>query len=71
MHPDLYLFVERVRARELQEEAGRQRTARLVAPASVVSAFEERLGWALVKTGLRLVDRHAYRLQWSQSVPPR
>lgn len=71
MHPDLFLFVERVRGRELQEEADRQRKVRLAAPASVVSAFEERLGWALVRTGLRLVDRHACRLQWSQSVPPR
>ncbi len=59
MHPDLYLFVERVRGRELREEADRQRTARLVVPASVISAVEERLGWALVRTGLRLVDRHA------------
>ncbi|MFI6599677.1 hypothetical protein ACIBHX_25800 [Nonomuraea sp. NPDC050536] len=71
MHPDLYLFVERVRASELREEAGRQRKARLIAPASIISAFGERLGWALVRTGLRLVDRHACRPQWSPSVPPR
>ncbi|MFI6505795.1 hypothetical protein [Nonomuraea typhae] len=71
MHPDLYLFVERVRGRELREEAARQRKARLAAPASVVGAFEERLGWALVRMGLRLVDHHAGRLGWSQSAPHR
>ncbi len=59
MHPNLYLWVERVRARELWEEADRQRRARLVARASVISAIAERFGWVLVRTGLRLVDRHA------------
>jgi hypothetical protein len=71
MHPDLFLFVEGVRARELWEEADRQRKARLVAPASIISAFEERLGWVLVRAGLRLVDRYACRPHWSPSMPPR
>lgn len=59
MDPDLYLFVERVRACELREEVERHRRARLASPVSAVSAFEERLGWALVRTGLRLVNRSA------------
>ncbi len=76
MHPDLYLFVEGVRARELWEEADRQRKARLVAPASVISAFEERLGWVLVRTGrkipagVRLV-RHQTRQGNRRRVTPR
>lgn len=61
MDPESFLLVERVRARELREEAARRRKARLVAPASLISAFEEQLGWALVRTGLRLVDHHACR----------
>ncbi|MEQ4715467.1 hypothetical protein [Nonomuraea sp. B19D2] len=70
MYPDLYLYVERARARELRAEAERRTRAhrsraaaerrRLARPpsGSVVRAFETRLGWALVETGLRLVHRH-------------
>lgn len=71
MHPDLYLFVEGVRGRELREAAARQREARPLASASVVSVFEEQLGWALVRVGLRMLDRHACRPNWSPSVPHR
>ncbi|MEV0619456.1 hypothetical protein AB0I81_39480 [Nonomuraea sp. NPDC050404] len=57
MHPDLYLYVERVRARELRAEAERHRLAH---PAGVLRTWETRLGWALVETGLHLVmRRHA------------
>ncbi|NRQ36609.1 hypothetical protein HII36_32955 [Nonomuraea sp. NN258] len=59
MHPDLHLFVDRVRARELREEAARWRRARAVVRPSLTGELEKRLGWALVRTGLRLVDRHA------------
>ncbi|MEV1172920.1 hypothetical protein [Nonomuraea sp. NPDC049784] len=70
MYPDLYLYVERTRARELRAEAERRaRALRLNAgverhrasrspSGSVVRALETRLGWALVETGLRLVHRH-------------
>ncbi|MGP3955310.1 hypothetical protein ACTWPT_04885 [Nonomuraea sp. 3N208] len=58
MDPDLYLYVERVRARELRAEAARHR---LAAPASepVTRTLRTRLGWALVETGLRLLHRRA------------
>ncbi|MFD9944708.1 hypothetical protein ACFWYW_28785 [Nonomuraea sp. NPDC059023] len=71
MYPDLYLFVEGVRGRELREAAARQRRARAFASASVVSVFEEQLGWALVRAGLRLLDRHACRPNWSPFAPHR
>ncbi|NUP04239.1 MAG: hypothetical protein HOV96_21000 [Nonomuraea sp.] len=48
MDPDLYLLVARVRAQELQAEAGHHRRP---------AAWRQRLGWALVETGLRLVSR--------------
>ncbi|WP_193318201.1 hypothetical protein [Nonomuraea phyllanthi] len=57
MQPDLYLYVERARARELRAEAERWRLARPPRPAG--RAWEARLGWALVETGLRLVYRHS------------
>jgi hypothetical protein len=58
MDPDLYLYVERVRARELRAEAERHRvSARSERPA--VPAWRTRLGWVLVETGLRLVHRRA------------
>ncbi|MEV4554703.1 hypothetical protein ACI2LC_14770 [Nonomuraea wenchangensis] len=58
MDPDLYLYVERVRARELRAEAARPRTT------ADPHRWRARLGWALVETGLRLVHtgtppRHA------------
>ncbi|MEU6722200.1 hypothetical protein ABZ917_00650 [Nonomuraea wenchangensis] len=49
MDPDLYLYVERARARELRAEAARPR------PATRSHPWRARLGWALVETGLRLV----------------
>ncbi|MET8869667.1 hypothetical protein ABZW11_42625 [Nonomuraea sp. NPDC004580] len=55
MHPDL-LYVERVRARELRQEAERHR---LAGSPSATGALEERLGWVLVRAGLRLLERHA------------
>jgi hypothetical protein len=57
MYPDLYLYVEKVRARELRAEAERHRLARAAGPAA--RNWETRLGWALVETGLRLVHRRA------------
>ncbi|MEV4171760.1 hypothetical protein [Nonomuraea sp. NPDC049709] len=59
MNPDLYLYVERVRARELRADAERDRLTRAAAPGSAVRAWETRLGWALVAVGLRLVQRRA------------
>jgi hypothetical protein len=57
MYPELFLYVEKVRARELRAEAERHRRA---GPSgSVVRTWETRLGWALVETGLRLVHRTA------------
>ncbi|GAA3574199.1 hypothetical protein GCM10022419_064110 [Nonomuraea rosea] len=56
MYPELFLYVENVRARELRAEAERHRRA---GPSSVVRTWETRLGWALVETGLRLVYRTA------------
>ncbi|MED7927206.1 hypothetical protein SMD20_23315 [Nonomuraea sp. LP-02] len=58
MDPDLYLYVERARARELRAEAARLR------PTTRSHPWRARLGWALVETGLRLVHtgtppRHA------------
>ncbi|WP_188191347.1 hypothetical protein [Nonomuraea sp. SYSU D8015] len=54
MDPELYLYVEKVRARELRAEADRHR---LASRSSVLRTWETRLGWALVETGLRLVHR--------------
>ncbi|MFG1703669.1 hypothetical protein ACFLIM_10785 [Nonomuraea sp. M3C6] len=54
MYPELYLYVERVRARELQAEAARHRRERRPSV-----TWETRLGWVLVETGLRLVHRRA------------
>lgn len=54
MDPELYLYVEKVRARELRAEAERRRRA---PRSSVVRAWETRLGWVLVEMGLRLVRR--------------
>ncbi|MFB4278807.1 MULTISPECIES: hypothetical protein [unclassified Nonomuraea] len=60
MNPDLYLYVERVRARELRADAERHRLTRTAAaPGPAVRAWEARLGWALVAVGLRLVQRRA------------
>lgn len=56
MDPELYLYVEKVRARELRAEAERHRRA---PRPSVVRTWETRLGWALVETGLHLVHRRA------------
>ncbi|MGW0801658.1 hypothetical protein [Nonomuraea sp. NPDC002799] len=53
MYPDLYLYVERGRARELRAEAERYRLSR---PAHA-GAWRTRLGWAMVEAGLRLVLR--------------
>lgn len=71
MYPDLYLFVEGVRGRELREAAACRRQARPLASASVVDVFEERLGRALVRAGLRLLDRRACQPDWSPFVPHR
>ncbi|MEV4107557.1 hypothetical protein [Nonomuraea sp. NPDC049695] len=57
MHPDLYLYVERTRADELRADADRHRLASPPS-GSAVRTLEERVGWALVETGLRLVYRH-------------
>ncbi|WP_431916157.1 hypothetical protein [Nonomuraea jabiensis] len=66
MYPDLYLYVERVRARELRADARRQARVgesragveRRRPGGSVVRALEVRLGWVLVEAGLRLVHRY-------------
>ncbi|MEU0566656.1 hypothetical protein ABZ297_14855 [Nonomuraea sp. NPDC005983] len=58
MDADLYLFVERGRARELRERASEWRRARVPAVVTqmpAVRALRRRLGWVLVETGLRLV----------------
>ncbi|UBU14815.1 hypothetical protein [Nonomuraea gerenzanensis] len=62
LHPDEYLQVERFRARELQAEAARHRPVagrRSPAPParSEARAWERRLGWLLIETGLRLLAR--------------
>ncbi|GAA1659448.1 hypothetical protein GCM10009733_066400 [Nonomuraea maheshkhaliensis] len=67
MYPDLYLYVERARGRELRAEAERHRQCRRRRRAegraegrgSLVRGLETRLGWALVEAGLRLVHRRA------------
>ncbi|MFC4011426.1 hypothetical protein ACFOY2_29645 [Nonomuraea purpurea] len=51
MYPDLFLYVERVRAQELRAEARRHRRPR------TGDTWRTRLGWILVETGLRLVQR--------------
>jgi hypothetical protein len=56
LHPDLYLYAERARARELRAEADRHRLARR--PRFGARTWERRLGWLLVETGLRLVARY-------------
>ncbi|MFC5826947.1 hypothetical protein [Nonomuraea insulae] len=55
MYPDLFLYVERARARELRADADRHRLAH---PRGPRRSWEVRLGWALVETGLRLVHRY-------------
>ncbi|MEO3873219.1 hypothetical protein ABGB18_30765 [Nonomuraea sp. B12E4] len=57
MYPDAYLYVERARARELRAEARRRRLARALSPPRAREAWRTRLGWLLVETGLRLVQR--------------
>lgn len=59
MYPDLYLYTERVRARELRAAAEHDRLGRRAGSDSMVRVLERRLGWALVETGLRLVHRRA------------
>ncbi|MEU8358822.1 hypothetical protein AB0C27_22685 [Nonomuraea sp. NPDC048882] len=65
MYPDLYLYVERARGRELRAEAERHRQGRRHAEGraegrgSLVRGLETRLGWVLVEAGLRLVHRRA------------
>ncbi|MEV4086359.1 hypothetical protein ACGFJC_33495 [Nonomuraea fuscirosea] len=59
MYPDLYLYVERARGRELRAEAERQRQCRTDRGDSLVRGLEKRLGWVLVEAGLRLVHRRA------------
>ncbi|MEU1721995.1 hypothetical protein [Nonomuraea sp. NPDC005692] len=70
MNPDLYLLVERVRGQELRAAAqAPRRTSRTgrtgrtdrTRPGTVARAWERRLGWALVETGLRLVCRGTTR----------
>ncbi|MEW9547249.1 hypothetical protein [Nonomuraea sp. NPDC050783] len=96
MDPDLYLYVEKARARELRAAAARHRTAarhlaaadaragadaQAAAQAGARAAaqaraharaharadagrrglWRARLGWALVETGLRLVQANARR----------
>ncbi|MFI7417326.1 hypothetical protein [Nonomuraea sp. NPDC049684] len=64
MNPDLYLLVERVRGQELRAAAqAHHRTdrPRRTAPGTLARAWERRLGWALVETGLRLVCRGTAR----------
>lgn len=52
MHPDIHLRLHAIRAAELRDEtARRRRTAPRPHPLS------RRLGWALVETGLWLVNR--------------
>ncbi|MDX3103408.1 hypothetical protein ACIBO5_03080 [Nonomuraea angiospora] len=66
MYPELYLYVERARARELRADARRHaRTGEPRAGAerrrpggSAARALEVRLGWVLVEAGLRLVHRY-------------
>ncbi|MBF8193730.1 hypothetical protein ITP53_50250 [Nonomuraea sp. K274] len=58
MYPELYLYAEKVRARELRAEADRHRLA-AASPDSAARAWQTRLGWTLVETGLRLVHRRA------------
>jgi hypothetical protein len=61
MYPDLYLYVERVRARELRAEADHHRlTSHRRPTGTVLRTWETRLGWALVETGLRLVMRRRH-----------
>ncbi|MER6950497.1 hypothetical protein ABT294_41405 [Nonomuraea sp. NPDC000554] len=70
MDPDLYLLIERDRARELRGRASEWRRARrltasrppavrtlqrTVTQMPAVRALRRRLGWVLVETGLRLV----------------
>jgi hypothetical protein len=56
MDPELFLYVEKVRARELRAEAERHR---LTSTAPITRDWRTRLGWVLVETGLRLVHRRA------------
>ncbi|MEV4011460.1 hypothetical protein AB0J35_13240 [Nonomuraea angiospora] len=65
MYPDLYLYVERARARELRADARRharagklRADARRRARVGELRALEVRLGWVLVEAGLRLVHRY-------------
>ncbi|MCK2221023.1 hypothetical protein MF672_045555 [Actinomadura sp. ATCC 31491] len=55
MDPDLYLYAEKARARELHAAAARHRAAAQAARESGSSPWRARLGWALVEAGLRLV----------------
>jgi hypothetical protein len=57
MCPELFLYVENVRAQELRDEAARHRSAAASPLDSLVHTVRTRLGWALVETGLRLVHR--------------
>ncbi|GAA3653480.1 hypothetical protein GCM10022224_015680 [Nonomuraea antimicrobica] len=59
MYPDSYLYVERVRARELRADADHHRLSRSRATGPVAREWEIRLGWALVETGLRLIHGRA------------
>jgi hypothetical protein len=58
MHPDAHWYAERFRATELRAEAAAWRLARdrrrELPPRWAAGAIA--LGWALVETGLRLVD---------------
>jgi hypothetical protein len=59
MHPDIHLSLERIRAADLEERARRWR----LTPNRPTWARTagDRLGWALVETGLRLVHRSDFQ----------
>jgi hypothetical protein len=58
MDPELFLYVENVRARELRAEANRHRPVARRRSGSSGHGWRTRLGWVLVETGLRLVHRY-------------
>jgi len=60
MHSDVHLRLHHARGAELRERADHWRLARACRrqrPPALWHAVGRRLGWSLVETGLRLIDR--------------
>ncbi|SDK00619.1 hypothetical protein [Nonomuraea jiangxiensis] len=59
IYPESHLYIEQARARELRAEARHRRLLRALDPPRAGEAWRTRLGWLLVETGLRLVQRRS------------